>query len=201
MSMTRLISKVTAPITRRVRLLARRAVVKLVYDDPKMQDLQLAIFAGEVRDRVERFQDYGFTSHPHTGAEAIVLALGGSSDHSVAIKVDDRRYRLTALAAGEVALYTDEGDTIVFKRGKIIDISTDTLRINAATLCEINTANMQINASAGVTAATPQLLATGDIKDRSASGGATMANARTVFNGHDHPGDSGGTTGTPNQQM
>jgi phage gp45-like len=59
--------------------------------------------------------------------------------HGVVIVVADRRYRLQALAAGEVAIYTDEGDKIHFKRGRIIDIETQTLNINAATAVNFNT--------------------------------------------------------------
>lgn len=39
--------------------------------------------------------------------------------------------------------------------------------------------------------------ATGDISD----GTGTMSKIREVHNDHDHPGDSGGTTGKPNQKM
>ena len=69
MELARAIKKLTAPLARKVQLLARRGIVKLIYDNPKMQELQLSIFDGEIRDRVERWQDYGFTSRPHPGAE------------------------------------------------------------------------------------------------------------------------------------
>lgn len=53
--------------------------------------------------------------------------------------VADRRYRLKALAEGEVAIYTDEGDKIHFKRGRIIDIDTATLNIRASSAVNIDT--------------------------------------------------------------
>lgn len=46
---------------------------------------------------------------------------------------------------------------------------------------------------------TGNITATGNIGD--ANGAKTMAGMRTVFDNHDHPGDSGGTTGKPNQEM
>ena len=92
--------------------LAARATVKLVADALKMQGVQLAILKDEDSPVLERFQQYGFTSHPKVGAEALVLHLGGSRDHGVVIAVDDRRYRLTALAEGEVALYDDQGSRV-----------------------------------------------------------------------------------------
>ncbi|WNK65714.1 phage baseplate assembly protein V [Pantoea agglomerans] len=48
--------------------------------------------------------------------------------------------------------------------------------------------NTQVNGDIG---------ATGDISD----GTGTMSAIRKVHNDHDHPGDSGGTTGEPNQKM
>lgn len=43
--------------------------------------------------------------------------------------------------------------------------------------------------------------ATGDITDRVDSTGLSMEGMRGTYNSHTHPGDSGGTTGTPNQDM
>ena len=53
--------------------------------------------------------------------------------------IADRRYRLQALANGEVAIYTDEGDKIHFKRGRIIDIETATLNIRASSAVNFDT--------------------------------------------------------------
>jgi len=112
----RIVGKLTAPLRRRVLLMIGRAVLSAVDDGKKLQEVQVTALAGEVHDGVERFQDYGFTSHPHPGAEAILLALGGNRNHSVIIAIDDRRYRLKALVEGEVALYDDQGQTVHIKR-------------------------------------------------------------------------------------
>jgi len=199
MSLPRVVTKLTAPLSRRVRLMARRAVLKLIYDDVKMQEVQVELFAGEVRDRVERWEDYGLTSHPLPGAEALVLALGGCPDHSAVIKIADRRYRLQGLAAGEVALYDDLGQSVVLKRGRIMEINTDVLRVNADTRVELLTPLVQY---AGDLAGTGELgsgdmSTVGDVSDHTRS----LADDRSIYNGHTHPGDSGGTTGAPNQQQ
>lgn len=115
-----------APLKRRVMLMVGRAVVELVKDGSKLQGLQVSLLSDELRDDAERFQQYGFTSHPHPGAEAIALSVAGNRDHLVVIAVDDRRYRLMALQQGEVALYTDEGDSIVLKRGRVIEVTAAT---------------------------------------------------------------------------
>ncbi|PND29703.1 baseplate assembly protein, partial [Achromobacter pulmonis] len=52
-----------------------------------------------------------------------------------------------------------------------------------------------------VRAETDLLECTGEIRDRCDSGGRAMSEMRETYDGHDHPGDSGGTTGKPNQGM
>ncbi|MNJ39254.1 Bacteriophage Mu Gp45 protein [compost metagenome] len=120
------------------RMLVRGTVV-LATATQKLQALQMRLTAGEIKDDLEHFEPYGFTSHPLPGAEGIAAFLGGDRSHGIVLAVADRRYRLQALEAGEVALYTDEGDKVHLKRGRIIDIETDTLNIRASTAVNFET--------------------------------------------------------------
>lgn len=104
----------------RVRGMVSRAVVSLVNDALKMQGLQVTLMADQTADDAEHFQHYGFTSVPLAGSEGIALAVGGSTDHTVIINVDDRRYRLKGLPGGEVALYDDQGQKVHLTRSGII---------------------------------------------------------------------------------
>ncbi|MDB2704921.1 phage baseplate assembly protein V [Pseudomonadota bacterium] len=106
-------------LQRKIQQVVSRAVVTIVNDGLKTQELQLTIMSDEVLDGVERFQNYGFTSHPRTGAEAITLSVNGHRSHTVAIAVDDKRYRLKGLKGGEVALYDDQGQKVVIYRDRI----------------------------------------------------------------------------------
>lgn len=106
-----------------MRVTASRATVHRTDPDPKMQGLQVEVLKDEVRDDVEHFEPYGLTSHPKEadgsqGPEAIVIELG-SADHTVAVVVGDRRYRLTGLDEGEVALYDDLGQVVHLARDHI----------------------------------------------------------------------------------
>lgn len=105
--------------TARLRGMVGRAVVAVVNDALRVQGMQVQVLAGNVRE-AERFQNYGHTSVPHAGAEAVVLSVGGSSDHGVVICVDDRRYRLLGLADGEVALYDDLGQRVHLTRAGMV---------------------------------------------------------------------------------
>lgn len=125
-------SSMLDPLKRRVAMMAARAVVRLVSDDASRQQLQAEILDGELRDDVERVQNYGFTSNPHVGADAIVLCLGGSREQAVAIVVDDRRYRLK-LQAGEVALYDDLGNSVQLLRDMVKVVAVQHLEATAPT--------------------------------------------------------------------
>jgi len=116
------VRKVVAPLERRVRLMVARGVINRVTDTTKTQTVQVNLLADEVRDGVERPQQYGFTSRPFAGAEAVFLAVGGSRDHGVIVATDDRRYRPLTLAEGEVALYTHQGILVVLKVGQVVEL-------------------------------------------------------------------------------
>ena len=115
-----------------------RSVVVLANSARKLQSLQLRITAGEAKDGMEHFEPYGITSCPLEGAEALAAFIGDRS-HGVVLVVSDRRYRLQGLEAGEVALYTDEGDVVHLKRGRVIEVKTATLKISADTAVEFDT--------------------------------------------------------------
>lgn len=119
-------------LQRRVMNALARAVIEQVNDGTKLQVLQLSLMADEVKGGVERYQEYGFTSVPLEGAEALAAFIGGNRDHGIVICVADRRVRLKGLAAGEVALYDDQGQKVVLHRdhtrvtaGKVVVESPD----------------------------------------------------------------------------
>ncbi len=119
-------------------MLARGTVV-LANAGKKMQSLQIRLTAGELKDGVEHFEPYGFTSNPLPGAEVLTAFLGADRSHAVVVVASDRRYRISEVAPGEVVIFTDEGDKIHFKRGQVIDIETQTLNIKAGTSVNFDT--------------------------------------------------------------
>lgn len=155
--LARAVAQLVGPLKRRVLLMVGRGVLSLVNDELTLQSLQVGLLADELRDGVERFQQYGFTSHPHPGAEAVVVFAGGDRSHGLAVAVDDRRYRLRGLAQGEVALYTDEGDTVVLRRDRTIEVTAGAQVTVTAPLVEVA-------ASTQVTLTTPLCEITGNLE-------------------------------------
>lgn len=117
------LTKLLRPLANRLSNMLARGVVKLIDDSAKMQILQVLVGPDEPREGIERIQNYGFTSVPLEGAEAFLAFIGGRRDHGVAICVDDRRYRLTSLESGEVALYDHTGSSVVLKANGDIEIT------------------------------------------------------------------------------
>lgn len=178
-------NRLIAPFARRVSNLLARGSVAAVDAARKMQVLQVRLLAGEVKDGVEHFEPYGFTSHPQTGAEALGAFFDGDRSHGVVICVADRRYRLTGLAAGEMAIHDDQGQKVHLTRSGIVVVSP-VVTVQAATKVRMET---------------PLLEVTGEINDRCNSGGKTMSGMRSTYNGHTHSDPQGGSVSTPTPAM
>jgi phage baseplate assembly protein V len=116
------VNRLLAPLRTRIANMVARAVVALVDDAGKLQVLQLGVLADETRDGCERFQEYGFTSVPLPGAEAVVLFVGGRRDHPLVVAVDDRRHRKTGLEPGESALYNHAGAYVLCKADGSVEV-------------------------------------------------------------------------------
>ena len=131
---------------RRLRLMVDRAVVRIVTDSLGRQNLQIQSLADATNDDVERFQNYGFTSVPPVGSEAIVLAVGGRREGLVAVAVEDKRCRPQGLEPGEVRLYHEDGESYIsLRRGGIIYAKGKTVNYDADELFEITTAQLKVN--------------------------------------------------------
>ncbi|NDY41244.1 phage baseplate assembly protein V [Dissulfurirhabdus thermomarina] len=195
MELIRTIRRVLDPLSRRVRLMVGRGVLARVDDGAREQVVQVELLAGEVRE-LERYQEYGFSSVPHAGSEGIVVCIGGTRDHGIMVATGDRRYRLTGMAPGEVALYDDLGNVVRLGRDQVTVTAVQHLEASAPT-CRL-AAEVTIDGNVTVHG---DVTASGQISDLSGAGGSSMSAMRATYNGHTHPGDSGGTTGPPQQAM
>lgn len=203
MNMTEQLTRFISPLTTRVRNMIVRGVIKLVDDKSKVQRIQASLLAGELKDGIERYQEYGISTNPPAGTEALVVFCGGSRNNGVIVATGDRKFRIKELQPGEVAIYTDEGDTIKLARNRKIQVSTMHLEVNAAEDVTYNTKRFIVNATEKAAYTTPILstsadfTAGGNVSDKK----STMQAMRDKYNSHTHPGDSGGTTGSPSPSM
>lgn len=117
---------------RLIKTIIRRVIISAIREG-KIKRFDSTGVAGEQLDDRELFQHYGFTSAPQNGAEGVLIGIGNVL---YLIAEDDRRYRIS-LQQGEVAIYTDEGDNIHFKRGKEIEISGQTKVVVTSPIVEL----------------------------------------------------------------
>ncbi|WP_429496754.1 phage baseplate assembly protein V [Robbsia andropogonis] len=203
---------------------AFRGVIGSVATDGAVQMITGEGLSGESLSDVELFQQYGTTSVPPKGTMAIVLPLGGESSHAVAIATEHGSYRIKGLKQGELALYTDEGDSVIFNRGRVINMTTKTLNISAEESVNVTAKNINLTATQGATVDTPiatvthqlavdeQITGNGGMSMSGGSGIALTGNMKmdgdaTIsgdakigaysFLGHKHP-ETGSETGAPN---
>lgn len=125
-------TKLMGPMARRIGNLLSRGTIAAVNAASKMQGLQVRLLAGEVKDNVEHFEPYGFTSNPNAGAEVIAAFFDGDRSHGIIVVAADRRYRITGLATGEMAIHDDQGQKVHLTRTGIVIHSAQKVRIEAA---------------------------------------------------------------------
>lgn len=136
-----------------------RCILSAIDDGRKIQSVQAEALEGEIYDNVERFQNYGFTSHPHAGCEGLMIYVGGLRSHGICIAADDRRYRKTDLQAGEVALYDDLGQAVYLTRDGILIYSDLKVTIAAPSVdvtaddVTINSDNINLGGAGGAAVA------------------------------------------------
>lgn len=159
-----------AKTIRKLRTMNQRGSVRRSSYGHQQRYLQIQLEAGEPVDDIEHFEPFGFTSGPMPGAEAVVLAFNGNGSHSVALVVDDRRYKLE-VSKGEVAIFNRHGDKVHIKDDR-------TIEVKAATKVIVDT---------------PETLFTGIVK------GVDFITYRGVkLDSHDHDESIGTKTARPN---
>lgn len=156
-----------------------------------VQTAQLEGMAAETLQEVEVFQHYGITSVPPAGAMAIVLPLGGDTSHAIVISTEHSEYRIQSLKPGEVAIYTDEGASVILKNGKVIETVCDEWHLK----CK----KVVFDVTDSVTVNTPQLTASQKVTVQgplTGQGGMTVSGGGSNGAAATFTGDISHTDGT-----
>ncbi|EGT80315.1 baseplate assembly protein [Haemophilus quentini] len=189
---------------------AFRGVLHLVKSADNIQKVQASGLADETLQDVELMQQFGFTSVPPANTQAVILPIGGQTTHGIVIATEHGSFRVKNLQDGEVAVYDESGSSIVLKKGRLIEIDCDVLKINAATKVDISsplvetdqvfTAQGQINGNGGMAVQGGSGASfTGNVEQRGGSfttDGDVEAGTISLRN-HKHTCDSGGKTSKP----
>ena len=101
---------------------------------------------------------------------------------------DDVRYRIK-LVDGEMAIYTDEGDYVHLKRGRVIELVTETLLVKASKKVRFETPLIE---ASGEVKAVGDIKSDAEVLDKVRS----MQADRDIYNVHQH-----GNSPVPTQQQ
>ncbi|OOF50261.1 baseplate assembly protein [Rodentibacter genomosp. 1] len=189
---------------------AFRGVLHLVKSADNIQKVQASGLADETLQDVELMQHFGFTSVPPADTQAVILPIGGQTSHGIVIATENGSFRVKNLQGGEVAVYDESGSSIVLKKGRLIEIDCDVLKIKAATKVAISsplvetdqvfTAQGQINGNGGMAVQGGNGASfAGNVNQSGGdftTDGDVTASGKSLVN-HTHRGDSGGKTGKP----
>lgn len=180
-TLTRLLKNIQS----RVLLMIGRGVLMAVSDNANAQVCQVSLLDGELKSNVERVQDYGMTSVPPAGSLATVLFVGGDRSNGVIIAAENRKIRVKGLKAGEVAIYTDEGDEIYLKRGNEIAFKTKKMTVSAEAAVDITAPAITLNGAVSISETldvTQNITAQAEVADQKGN----LTEIRTIFDAHTH---------------
>jgi phage gp45-like len=135
-------------IRARVNGIITRAVVATVNDALKTQRLQLTVRdEDDVADDIEHFQPYGLSFSPPADAEALLLAVGTSSDHRVAICAQHPEKRPKNVTQGTGGLYTEGVYRLYIDANGVAHIGPDALtRVAEAFIARADLTDARIEA-------------------------------------------------------
>lgn len=117
----RALQRLMSPIITRVRRICLGAIIRRVDDEGDLQKMQVESIGHSVYDNVEKFEQFGFTSNPPLGLDAIIIERAGKH---IIVAIGDRKYRIKNLESGATAVYD--------MRGQIIQLDSRGITVNDA---------------------------------------------------------------------
>ena len=113
-----MIERLLNPIKARIRLMVGKCLVTACGGGK----VDLSLLAGESREDVEFYQQYGFSSRPVGTVRGVAVFVGGSRDNGalIACRGEDDDMKV-GLEPGEVAVHSKFGSSIFLKKdGSIV---------------------------------------------------------------------------------
>ena len=145
----------TSAITRlwrRTLLMIGVARVTIIDDSKAAQILQLRLGADETKDDTPRLAEYGFTSNPPEGSDAVVLFIAGERTNGVVIATNNQTVRMRNLATGEVAIHDDKGRYVLLRAdGIFVQGNNDPVTVETTSDINATTTGGAINLTAATT--------------------------------------------------
>lgn len=122
--MFREVKPILSSLSQRLRLVVSKAILDVVDDSTPLQTCKIGLYDDEVDEGVERIQEYGFSSVPPKGSEAVAFEVGGSRDQLLVLGTDSHDFRPVGGLSGEACMYTQFGHLIKLASDGSVMITT-----------------------------------------------------------------------------
>ncbi|VVE13073.1 phage baseplate assembly protein V [Pandoraea capi] len=197
-------------LSQRILLGIARALVAVVRDSGGIQIMQMKLSASEVRDGLPRFAEFGFSSNPPVGSDAVVAFLGGDRSKGIVIGTCHQPSRPQNLSPGETILHSQDGKSVYLTAtdGIVVEAKGQPVVVNDASDVTWNcSGKFTLVAPGGVEIDAPLVKSSGHMQDNFGSNPHTLADMRQISNTHTHPvknvqgGSSTVTSDQPSQQQ
>lgn len=149
-------------ILQKIKALLARGTLIMSDDKPKMRTIQSEFLKGDVREGLEHFEPYGWTSKAKAGAECLGLFFNGDRSHGVVVATADRRFRLH-VEEGEVAIFDDLGQKVHLTRSGISIVTGLNVTAEVGGSLSADVAGSATLKAASVTIDAPQTTVTGNV--------------------------------------
>ncbi|RQV20670.1 phage baseplate assembly protein V [Burkholderia cenocepacia] len=201
----------------RMRSLFGRGRITRVDDSGPVQIVQARMNGLEVPDGRYRVPEFGFSSNPPIGSDALVLHIAGDRSAGAVVGTNHQTSRPRGLAPGESILYSEDGKSVYLKNGSIVvEAKGQDVVVNDAAnvtwTCSgdfkiVTGGKFSVVAPGGSEFDTPMLSSVGDMQDNTGTNSETMKGMRELYDSHTHNvqevqgGNATITSNKPNQQM
>lgn len=99
-----------------VRLMVGKCIIEAASKEPDGVNADIMLLGNERHYGLRLMQHYGFASVPNADSEGVALFVGGARDNGIVIASQGDASKIPALEKGEVALFSEFGQTIVLKK-------------------------------------------------------------------------------------
>lgn len=114
-TLVRIIDACLKPLRQRIMMVVGRGVLESTKDDGGIQFVKGSLLSDEVRDDLERIQNFGFSSRPPAGSEMVCVFVGGNRENGFVVGCDNRDARFKNLAEGESVMFNAGGQFVHLK--------------------------------------------------------------------------------------
>lgn len=142
----RLIAAALQPIRDRLAMMVGRGVLAALEADGGLMRAGIEGIDDEVLGERDYVLDYGISTRPHPGAEALMLFLAGLRSNGVVVRLYDRRYTIS-LEYGEVAIHDDLGQKVHLTRTGIVATSPLDITVEAGETLRLAGRSVHIHAA------------------------------------------------------